>query len=405
MIFSTIRHFITGLSLVVSSGVWAHGQFAVEQALVGKASLIAGYSHIDNYDNVLWQVPGVLMGGEAFGAEPGFILREASLHFTLGSEGGSFATAELSSHGHSGESGVELEQALVGWFSNVDRQAIKLQAGLITPLFSKAYGQHASVAYFTRKPLIYELIFGGHGSETGVNAQWQVAVSEHSNVYSGMEIWKGEKLPAKSGDSPNAIDAFTYWRWHKNESFSTLGAWYYAGKAKQRGDTRLDSGHSHDVPEETSASPDIRFTGDTRVFGIYADWNWQFEADKFLELSSEYTLTDISGTLQDETRQSSLDGKHTGLWAQAALGINQHKVAIRYDHVVLDNSLNGTGASLLADSAKLINDHEPNVLSLAYEFQIDSHLRLRLENRVDKVLPDTFSELMINLIWSRPFTF
>ena len=282
-------------------------------------------------------------------------------------------------------------------------QDLKLEAGRMTAEFSEEYGRHASDASFTRKPLVYDLFFGGHGNDTGARATWQMRLPGHQSLSSGVELYRGDAFPATSGTSANAGDLFSNWRWQGEQQSASIGLWYYVGKANERTDQRLESGHSHSG--STSVS-NVRFTGDTGIAGLSGHWRWRYADAKSLTLSGEYLQVSAKGRVQDYTHLAQLRGKHAGAWLQVALACASHELALRYDRVVLDNHLSGSAATVLADSAKLqTDDHEPEVFSFAWHWQFDPELALRLEQSINRSTDRTLSESQVNLVWRRAWTF
>lgn len=389
--------------LAFSSALAAHGGATLRDGVDVKASALAGYTHLDREQDALWQVPGVLLGGDAHGAEPGFALHEATLSLLAGSDSGSFALLETGVHGHADASDIELEQALVGWTMSSGAQDLTFTAGRMTAIFSEEYGRHASDASFTRKPLVYDLFLGRHHNDTGARATWQMQLPGHQTLNSGLELYRGDAFPATTGTSANAGDLFGHWRYQGDQHSAGIGLWYYFGKASERTDQRLTSDHSHSGTTNVS---NVRFTGDTGIAGLSGHWRWLYTEAKSLTLSGEYLQVNAKGRVQDDTHLAQLRGKHAGAWLQVALACASHELALRYDRVVLDNHLSGSGATVLADSANLqTDDHEPQMFSFAWQWQFDPDLALRLEQSINRSTDRTLSESQVNLVWRRAWTF
>jgi hypothetical protein len=392
------------LGASVCNTAFSHGDFTQADAVRLNASVVAGYSHLDRDLAELWQVPGVLMGGDAHGSEAGFALNEAALALYAGSEEGSFGELEAGTHGHGDASALELEQAFVGSVLKAGQHTFKLEAGRMTALFSPEYGRHASESLFTRKPLAYDLFWGGHGNDTGARTTWQFKPDTHHQFQAGLELYRGDQFPATAGNSANAGAVFTRWQWQGPEHRVSFGLWHYTAKAHERNDDRLDSGHNHGTA--TSTDDSILFSGDTASTGLHAQWQWHFAPQKQFGLAGEVMQFDSDGDVRDATRLATLRSQHAGFWLQGALMCAEHQFAVRYERIALDNHLSGSGASVLVESAHLATgDHAPGALSAAWQWQFKPELALRLEQRLDLSTEDTRSETMLNLVWMRAWLF
>ncbi len=396
---------VTAALSVSSFTVQAHSGFALPDEPKLSASMVAGYVDSDEDDPVLWQVPGILMGGDAYGPESGFQLYEANLGIEFGNDEGLLVLAELGSHGHGHSDKVEIEQAVLGWYTASDSQQFRLEMGKRKALFAPLNAAHSSSLNHTRKPLVYDVFLGGHFVDTGAAVRWLLPSGFAGwDMESGLELWRGDAFPASSDAGVQSLDMYLKWRWHQRDWQAAFGLWYLQSDASDRSDSRLDGDHDHGV--ESIAPEEIaRFTGESKIHGIHAQLSRRLDAKLSLSLSGEYWLVDVDGDVRDDTRLSELEGDYTGYWLQSSLTSGAHTLSLRYDRLVLENELRGTGAGFLAETSGLEGmGRDPELWSVAYAWEFIRGLSVRAEYVEDKTMAEKRGLAGINLAWKQSFS-
>lgn len=393
-----IRLLTSSLLLAVPSHLLAHAQPATP-GLSAELSLAASWrsdnqqSNQDIADELVWQVPGILMGGHAESYEQYTSLDELSLAVHYLTDEKNYASIKIGSHGGTE---ISLENALIGQAFDVLNHPARVEAGLMTAFFSPSNHEHPSTTLFSLPGLGYTVLLGGHVQDTGV----RVAFGQEEQGFSfGVESNKGSRYPAGSSGHLHAA----YLR-HAHQGFYLdwqIQGWYLDAEAKNRKDDRSASGHSHSATSAFSGS----FDGDTQASGLFADLKWNLGHRQALRLRSEYMQVNTDGLVQDESRnrQLDLDGEYQSLSLEPSLLWGLHTFGVRYERLSLQNTLTGTAASQLGAEANLINDgHEPQRLSVAWKWQYSPGVALRLECLKDQVLADHQPEVVtLGMTWKQ----
>lgn len=340
-----------------------------------------------------WQIPGVLMGGDAHGTEDAFTLDSASLHLNWRGANRAHAALELGSH-HDGE--LELEEALAG-YQLTDTWQASLEAGRMKARFSPENLTHAYARPFSENNLIYNAFYGGHYVDEG--ARLRVAPLKGLEV--GLEAWRGGQFPATPGEDGMARDAYVHWHGESGRWRMGLGAWVMLADASGRSDDRNDDGHNHSAGG--NENDDLRFTGDQDSAGLRVSLGWQGAAGWQLGVSGELVQVDVDGLLRDTTRQAALEGDYLGWWLQPELHWQRHAVAVRYEQLVLDNHLVGAGAEALAGKAGLAyGGSDPDWLGLSYRYQLEDGFGVRAEWTRNRSTGDEVDYIGLGIYWAQP---
>ncbi len=382
-----------------SSPQWvsAHGDFLYMPQTKFDAGLYVSAQDAGPSDDSLWQIPGVLMGGEAKGSEQGFAINDANLGFTWANDDGVFAVVEVAAHGHGSDLETKLEQAFTGYHWTHTSGHIKFEGGQMKGAFSLENPLHPADRYFTEVSLPYQAFLGDHYSDAGARAQFMNWHGEQGLSTYGVEFWRGYSFPAnKSADTP-AWDVFARYQHTEGQLQVTGGGWYFRSEAKERKDDRNEDGHSHG-PLITSA--DTRFTGDTEIIGLEAEALLQQTPVLAYTLQGELMLHNSIGTLRDETRQAKADLKQRGFSISLGSQYLNHQLALRYSALKIDNTFAGAGSTLLGDGAGLnANGHRPERITLAYQYQWDTGISLRTEFMNDSSSKESLEYARLSVFW------
>jgi len=381
-------------TLLNHTAISAHGLWRPAPGAALTTEITTAYRNRGTADEQLWQIPGILMGGETHGTQKGFELDSAVLELSYFDNEQVYGIAEVSTHGQHAE--VEMEKTYIGALWQADAIQLQLEAGKLSAQFSPQHGSHANARNFVAQPLAYDALYGGHFNDIGARA----ILSHAEGKGLGIEIFNGDSYPSANNRNPGAADAFAFY----HMTFDTLmlqnRVWFGVYKGRDRSDERLDSdnGHSHDL---SNTSPTYWFDGDTRITGlrsklIWLGWDWAQ-----LNLTAEYMRADIEGTLRDNTRQAVLDSQVNAIWAALELKRGRHTLALSYDQLQTDNTLLGDAGPALAELSGLTDmGTNPKRFRLAYLQQWRDHLKWSVELHADNSNESDFNTVLFALRWN-----
>lgn len=398
-----MNRFYLLLALVISANCHAH-YIPTEAGVAVNASLAATWSSssvVDEYD--YWQIPGTLMGGHAWPREKGVQIDEMTLGLASRFSDRGFAVVELGSHAadEDHENDIELQHAYLGFVCCDTRGPWVIEVGQMTAAFSPALAEHSADRMVSDGPLVNDVFFGRDFHDKGIRLWWH----ETAGFSAGAELWRGEAFPAtSSGD--NAWDLFARYQHQAGALTASTGAWVYRASASSRADHRYGGGHEHTpvAPPGTSASvfPDVRFTGDTDIYGIHGALEYQLSGTWLLGVKAELMWVEMDGIVHDaSSRQASLEGDQWGGWVQPYMRWQQHSFGVRGDWLSTDNQLVGAAAPVLAEDTGLANPvaHDPWRLSAFWHWQWLPSLALRVEAVQDNTLPDEDLRWLFGVVW------
>ena len=383
--------------LTLAQWAFAHGDFLYMQQTTFDAGLYVSAQDAGPSDDIVWQIPGVLMGGEAKGSEQGFAINDAILGFTWANDDGVFAVIEVAAHGHGGDLETKFEQTFFGYHWTHTSGHIKFEGGQMKGAFSLDNPLHPADRYFTEASLPYQAFLGDHYSDAGARAQFMNWHGEQGLSTYGVEFWRGYSFPAnKSAETPT-WDVFARYQHTEGRLQVTGGGWYFRSQARERRDDRNEDGHSHG---DLKASADTRFTGDTEMIGLDAEALMQQTPVLTYTLQGELMLHNSIGTLRDETRQAKADLEQKGFSISLGSQYLNHQLALRYSALKIDNTFAGAGSTLLGDSAELnANGHRPERITLAYQYQWDTGISLRTELVNDSSSKESLEYARLSVFW------
>ncbi len=357
------------------------------------AGLSTSYRSDTIAENSVWQIPGVLMGGDAHAPEKEFTLDDASLMLDWKHPDSVFAGLEFSKHG---DHDLELEEAYAGMeFDLTDKLNIEIAAGSMKGQFSPENSTHAYQRPFSENNLLFDAFYGGHYVDEGA----RLALN-YGNLTIGTELWRGDQFPATSGTGGEAQDIYLYWLGQSDAYWWRLGGWYFHSRAETRKDDRLSDAHQHGTTTSTSSASDIEFDGSQNSAGIHLTLGWIITNGWQLKLSGEIHQIKVDGDLSDSTRLATLDGRYHGYWIQPELEYQKHQLAFRYSALNLDNHLIGAAGESLANDANLVDmGRNPEWLGLSYRYRLHDYLALRLEWTENQTLESDKNYGAVGITW------
>jgi len=361
-------------------------------------SLMAGIATTfrteDATEQSIWQIPGVLMGGNAEAPEQGLTLDDVFLSLSWTDHEAISALFELSQHG---DHETELEQA---YFSYVHQFSLPLSAeftaGRLKGGFSPENSTHASHRSFSENNLLYDAFFGGYYVDEGLRIE--LSPGDVSELTLGAEIWRGASFPATPGSGGGAQDIYIHWHHQSGSIRLESGIWGLLARAEDRGDDRFEDGHNHGNNVEDN---NIDFDGTQRLAGVFASLLWQAWAQGELKLKAEFIDVEVQGDIVDPTRQAELEGSYQGYYVQPEIRFDHHQLALRYARLLVDNHLTGAGGPGLAEDAELYDmGRDPSEFDVSYRYIFDNGIGIRLEwndNQTTRKDSDYFG---IGVFWS-----
>ena len=347
--------------------------------------------------NDFWRVPGALMGGHALPKEQGLEVDEVLLTFGHRFDHDMYVILGVAGHGGGEHQDIEVEHALLGYQCCGHERPLLAEIGRSKPAFSPELARHDHQRHFSERPLAVDVFFGGHVHDEMARLWWH----QPQGFSAGVELLRGSAFPATPGQGGGAGSIFVSQYWQTDSVTVTAGAWSFFARADQRPDARYQDGHSHG-PASLQPPPDVRFSGDTTLHGFHLDLNWAFLPGWHMGLNGEWMAMRADGQISEANRRADIDSTHQGYWLQPSIGRGNHTVALRYDHLQLDNHIRGAAASSLAEDAGLINPGEdPTRLTLGWRWQARQHVALRLEASRDESTLERRQRINLGVVWQQ----
>lgn len=382
-----------GHSSLPAPGPSDYGNIFADESLSAYAGISTTYrSDTALPDEGVWQVPGVLMGGDAHGAGQRFGLDDASVHLRWLSREGVRVLFDAGSH--HGDS-LAIEQAAIG-YRFPGRWQPEVTMGRLKAAFSEENQSHSFSRPFSETNPVYSAFYGGHFVDEGLRLE----AFPGDGVTLGIETWKGGAFPATSGEKGGAHDIYVRWRGGNQNLSLGAGAWAMVASARDRADERNDSGHSHGgVDTETQ---DLRFDGDQDSAGLTLQLTRHFTDGIDWSLAGEMMAVEVDGVVRDTTRAAGLSGDYYAFWARTGLEWQRHSLSVQYARITPDNHLAGPASEALAMKAGLMaKDNDPDWLGVSYQYRLVDNLGLRLEWTQNQLADENSDYLGLGLYWSR----
>jgi hypothetical protein len=343
-------------------------------------------------ENNLWQIPGLLMGGDAHSPQKGFALDEINLSLEWTNAEQIMAGFEFGKHG---DHNSQFEQAYAGARIPVsDGITGSLLVGRLKARFSPENGSHAHARTFSENNLIYDAFFGGHYVDEGARFELKTG-----SLFLGTELWRGGQFPATSGSGGEAQDVYLYWQPGANNWRGTLGGWIFHARADDRTDSRLNDDHQHTNTTSNSAN-NVQFDGSHLITGLHASLLWRPTSSWQMGATVEIQRVVVDGYLSDLTRIAELEGRYTGYWIKPEISYGNHQFGFRYARLNLDNHLTGAGAPVLISESGLADmERDPDWMGVSYRFQWHQDLSIRLEWTRNQSIEAGANYAGIGLLW------
>ena len=341
----------------------------------------------------LWQIPGVLMGGEAYPVEEGTSVDDARIGVYHRSERDVFGYLQVSSH--SGSQEAELHHAFAGADVATGPVMTTLVAGRMAAAITPANAEHASDRLFSEAPLALDAFLGRQLNDEGVRL-----VLSHGPLQLGLESWRGSAFPATSGEGGGSGDVYIHVRDQHGALRYHAGLWWLYADAMNRQDTRYNAGGHQHGNAASVVVPEYWFDGETEMAGVFVRLGWQWARQTALDVDAQWLQVSTAGVLRDTTRRAELDGDDNGGWVQASIRHGDHQWGVRWEQLVLENQLSGAAAEAMAIQTQLYNQgHDPGRASMIYRWQLHPDLAVRVEAVDDRIQSQHQQRFAFGLVW------
>lgn len=364
-------------------------------AQVGAAGSVSYFSEGSAGSDGYWRIAGNLMGGHALPVEKGFGLDDALIwgRYKISPEWQ--IHAKLATHNEGSHNYTANVDNFFLSRTHLWQQPLDAEFGLMDANFTPSASTHPSLSQFVERPLITDAFWGGSVHDAGLRITWKPL-----NQWTlGAELWSGDFFPATQSNGAYSLFAQTEKQW-ANVTLKA-GVWGLTAKAQDRADDRYTAGHSHST--STTTLPDVRFTGDTDLAGVWLALDLPTWHGVQSHLQYEYAQSQANGELVnlDQARKATYASNHKGMSFVPSLRFGQHELSYRYEQLSLNNTLQGAGAALLAEDANLVNTHTPKRQTLQWKYQLNKQLAARVAYTEDKVLADKSNRFNVGLVWQQ----
>ncbi|WP_339725045.1 hypothetical protein [uncultured Paraglaciecola sp.] len=337
----------------------------------------------------VWQLPGILLGGESLPVEQGASLDDVQLLGHLNIHKRYFVSAKVGAHSHDGSTEVALENLWFGSRAAIMGQPLLFEIGKMSSDITPTANFHASGGSFSESPLLADVFFARHFVDIGARASASI-----QGINFGIEVWNGDNWPASSGEGTAAL--FVHYAIQHGELSAKVGSWLMRSEADKRSDQRYEDGHSHG-DAQLSAS-DLTFSGETVTMGSFANLQWQVNPI-ILNAEFEWIRADIDAQLLDVTQSAAFLATQDGYKLQLGVSLDNHSLQVKYERLVVDNSFTQTSQTFIQSSGLYNEGIEPEKLAVAWTWDFYDSFRLRTEWYQDDTQEAGTSRWAIGLVW------
>ncbi|MBX2859160.1 MAG: hypothetical protein KTR17_10890 [Cellvibrionaceae bacterium] len=345
-------------------------------------------------NNEAYLIPGALLGGEALPDHKGATADELQLAGVLATDSNYYVIANLSAHRRETPDieNLYLVAPNISYLANIN-----LEVGQLTTEVSEIANWHAPQSDFSEASLLADIFFGRHFSDVGLRLS-----RTFSALHLGVEVFNGESWPASTGQGSASL--FAQWQFNFNLGQFNFNTWGMQSQAKNRSDTRYSGGHSHGGTIVTSPSTNYFFDGETNSFGALSELNVNL-GEFNVVAQFEWIRAQSEGELFSVSQRSLYENDYEGYRVHFSVARNKHRLSVRHEQVALLNNFLSPVASLFPQEANLVNNtFEPTKTIVAWSYQLNSDVRLRLEGLSEKTVSEhSEDKFNLGIVWRRDF--
>jgi len=338
------------------------------------------YTDIENSQLAL---AGFQLGGEAALPDNGFATGHNELAISANIDDKFYGSMNTAIVYENGTTTLELEEAFVETLGL--GHGLTIKGGRFFSGIGYLNSIHDHAHDFADRPLVYDALFGGHLTQTGLQANWVAPTDFYLSL--GAEVSSGSEFPGGTNDNNDALSLFVKTGGDINTSSSwQLGASYFATDFS----VREAGGHAHgggaaDVDNELK-------NGEVDIAGIDFVYKWAPQGNPKqtnFKFQAEYFMRDEKGhaefTEGANSAEADYDGEQTGFYAQAIYQfMPAWRVGVRYDHLEADNNFTnfvngGIDEDEFLEESGLGAENDPNRSSIMLDYSPSHFSRIRLQ--------------------------
>ena len=330
---------LLGLALLAPALASAQTQGRISGTEFNPAvSLILEGLYVD-LDHEALEVPGFHIGGEAGLPEKGFSSGHNELNLSANVDDRFYGSLSAAIVEHDGETEVELEEAYMETLTL--GAGLTFKAGKFFSGLGYLNGVHDHAHDFVDRPLLYDVLLGGHLVDSGAQLRWVAPTPMYLSV--GLEMTRGSAFPGGENDGASGLGAFV-------KTGGDLGAeasWQLGlGLHRSEFDEREAGGHDHGDHDAEPAIGAHVTDGEAQVLALDFVYKWARHGDPGnvnFKLQAEYFVRDEDGDIrleesEDKYSQAFYDGEQEGYYVQ---GVYQFapgwRVGLRHERLQADN--------------------------------------------------------------------
>jgi len=340
------------------------------------------YTDIDSSELSL---PGFQLGGESGLPSNGFSTGHNELSISANIDDKFYGSLNTAIVYDNGETEIELEEAYI--------ESLKLGSGFTVKggkFFSGIgylNGIHDHAHDFVDRPLVYDAIFGGHLSDTGLQARWVAPTDTYLSL--GTEITAGSAFPG--GENADNNEGFTFFAKTGGDlsvsSSWQLGASYYQTEF----DVREAGGHHHGGDSASVADNEL-LNGEVDVTGIDFVYKWAPNGNsknRSFTFQTEYFVKNENGEAEftegTNSAEATYVGEQKGFYVQ---GVYQFmpawRMGVRYDRLQANNQITnfsdlGIDSDEFLEESGLGAEGDPEKTSVMLDYSPSHFSRIRLQ--------------------------
>jgi len=341
-----------------------------------------------------YELPGLMLGGEASRGEQGFHLGHNELVISSNIDDMFYGKITTAIAEHEGETEVELEEAFIETLALGHGATIK--AGRFFSDIGYLNNQHGHAWDFMDAPLIYRGLFGNQLIDDGLQISWVAPTDVYFKL--GVEATRGERFPAggAANDGKGASTVFAKFGGDVGTSHSwQLGISHWNADIEGR----TSGGHAHGGATEIPT-----FSGDSKVNGADFVWKWAPNGnsrERNLKLQAEYFERDEEGTVElagsSPLETTSYQGEQSGWYLQTIYQfMPRWRVGYRYDRLKAENT--GSDVLVLEEAGLDDEGHTPKRSTIMLDYSHSEFSRIRLQFAKDDSYEDSDNLFFIQYI-------
>ncbi len=350
--------------------------------------------------------PGFQLGGEAELPEKGFSTGHNELTFSANIDDRFYGSATIPIVYQEGETTIELEDAYIETLGL--GQGVTVKLGKFYSALGYLNSIHDHAHDFADRPLVYDVLIGGHLSDTGVQLRWVAPTAVYLGL--GVELTRGSEYPGGRNEDNHAGEGIFV----KVGGDLTPAASWQVGLSHYT--TEFDvrqAGAHHHGGEESLTDNELR-DGEVDLSGLDLVFKWSpsgHARERYLKLQAEAFKRDESGQAvffeELNSAEARYSGEQSGYYLQAIYQFAPRwRVGLRHDVLQADNSIsrfvdNGIDEQeFLQESSIGEGDDDPSGWSGMLDFSPSEYSRIRLQVGRLEVDDESYDSLTLQYLMS-----